>query len=115
VLRTRAIAIARRAQVEGAFRVVPLAVLAEVYRGDASDAGVDRLFVAGVRRAGLDLRTVRLAGRLRSRAGVGSAVDAIVVATAVRLGGGVVATSDPGDMRALAAGQSNVKVWSLDE
>jgi hypothetical protein len=95
--------------------VVPLAVLAEVYRGDASDAGVDRLFVTGVRRAGLDLRTVRLAGRLRSRAGVGSAVDAMVVATAVRLGGGVVATSDPQDMRALAADHSNVKVWSLDE
>jgi predicted nucleic acid-binding protein len=92
-----------------------MVVLAEVYRGDATDAGIDRLFVSGVRRAGLDLRTVRLAGQLRSKAGVGSAVDAIVVATAVRLGGGVVATSDPEDLKALAADHANVHVWSLND
>jgi predicted nucleic acid-binding protein len=100
---------------ERALRVVPLTVLAEVYRGDATDARVDRLFVGGVRHVGLDLKTARLAGQLRARARVGSAVDAIVVATAVRLGGGVIATSDPDDMRALAAGYSNVVVWSLNE
>lgn len=88
--------------------MVPIAVLAEVFRGDASDAGVDRLLLHGLRRAGLDLRTVRTAGRLRTRARVGSAVDAPVVATAVRLGGGVVATSDPDDISALASDQSNV-------
>jgi len=93
---------------------VPLAVLAEVYRGDATDVGVDRLFVSGVRRAGLDLRTARLAGQLRTKAGVGSAVDAIVIAIAIRLGGGVVATSDPDDLAALAADHLNVHVWSLN-
>lgn len=95
--------------------VAPIAVLAEVYRGDGSDAGIDRLFSAGVRRAGLDVRLVRLAGRLRTRARTGSAIDAIVVATAVHLGGGVIATSDADDMRALAVDNPNVKVWSLDE
>jgi predicted nucleic acid-binding protein len=90
-------------------------VLAEVYRGDASDAGVDRLFVSGVHRVGLDLRTARLAGRLRSRAAVGSAVDAIVVATAIRLEGGVIATSDPDDLKALAADHPNVSIWSLND
>ena len=94
---------------------MPLPVLAEVYSGDATDAAVDRLFVNGVRRLGLDLRTTRLAGRLRSRAGTGSAVDAIVVATAVRLGGGVLATADPDDFRRLAADHPNVTIWSLNE
>ncbi len=91
-----------------------MAVLAEVYRGDTTDARVDRLFVSGVRRAGLDLKTVRLAGRLRARAGLGSAVDAIVVATAIRLGGAVIATSDPEDMKALAVDYPNVAIWSLN-
>jgi hypothetical protein len=100
---------------ERAERVVPIAVLAEVYRGDASDAGVDRLFVSGVRRAGLDLRTARTAGQLRARARVGSAVDAIVVATAVRLGGAVIATADPSDLGALAADHPNVAIWSLND
>ena len=69
--------------------------------GDATDAGVDRLFLNGVRRLGLDLRTTRLAGRLRARAGTGSAVDAIVVAVAEG-SGGVVLTQDPKDLKALA-------------
>jgi hypothetical protein len=38
-----------------------------------------------------------------------------VVATAVRLGGGVIATSDPDDLRALAADHPNVRIWSLNE
>lgn len=115
MLRDRAVAIARRAQREHAERIVPMPVLAEVYRGDASDARIDRLFTSGVRRPGLDLRTVRLAGRLRARARVGSAVDAIVVATAVRLGGAVVATGDPDDLRRLAADSPNVVIWSLND
>jgi predicted nucleic acid-binding protein len=121
-LRKRALAIARRAQRERAERVVPLPVLAEVYRGDASDACVDRLFVNGVRRLALDLRTTRLAGQLRSGAGTGSAVDAIVVASAIRLGGGIVATVDSDDLKRLAAttrtwpsGRSRRDDGTLDE
>lgn len=37
----------------------------------------------------------------------------MVVATAVRLGGGIVATADVEDITALAAEHANVRVWSL--
>lgn len=88
-------------------------VLAEVYREEPADAAIDRLVKTGVDLVGLSLRTVRLAGRLRSVAGTGSAVDAIVVATAIQLGGGIVATGDHDDLAALAADHPNVKVWDL--
>lgn len=87
-------------------------MLVEVYRGARADAGVDRV-VRAVEPARVGLEVVRLAGALRARAGCGSAVDAIVVATAVRLGGGIIATGDPDDMVALAADHPNVRVWSL--
>jgi hypothetical protein len=37
-------------------------------------------------------------------------VDALVVATAIRLGGGIVATGDPDDLRSLAREHANIKV-----
>ena len=40
-------------------------------------------------------------------------VDALVIATAIRLGGGIVATGDPDDLRSLAREHANVKVQSL--
>jgi predicted nucleic acid-binding protein len=111
----RARAITRFAQREGVRPIVPVAVLAEVYRGDRSDAGIDRLVRHGADLLPLSLGTARLAGRLRRRAGRGSAVDAIVVATAVRLGGGVIATADREDLAALAMDNANVRVWSLNQ
>jgi len=90
-------------------------VLAEVYRGDASDAGIDRLSGRAADVVPLTPGIVRLAGLLRSVARRGSAVDAIVVATAVRIGGAVVATSDPHDLEALAADHPNVRIWPLNE
>lgn len=111
----RAEAIGRVVARDGGRPVVPMVVLAEVYRGDASDASVDRLARHSAEVVPLTLPLARLAGRLRRRSGKGSAVDAIVVATAVRLGGGVIATADPGDMRALAADHPNVRIWSLNE
>ena len=38
------------------------------------------------------------------------AVDALVVATAVRLGGGLILTHDPADIEMLAANHLNVRV-----
>jgi len=37
----------------------------------------------------------------------------MVVAAAVRLGGGLIATSDPDDIGALAAEYPNIMTWSL--
>lgn len=109
----RAAAIGRLAQRHSARPVVPLPVLAEVYRGDRTDVEVDRLINTAADVIGITLRTVRLAGRLRTLAGTGSAVDALVVAAAIRLGGAVIATADPDDLRALAAHHPNIKIWSL--
>lgn len=63
----------------------------------------------------LDHRTARLAGQLLSRDGLDSchAVDATVVATAVGLGGALVLTSDPNDLRTLASNHPNVVVQAL--
>jgi predicted nucleic acid-binding protein len=54
----------------------------------------------------------RLAGGLRNRDRLDSChtVDAFVVATAVRLGGGIVATADPQDLKALARDHPNIRV-----
>jgi len=37
----------------------------------------------------------------------------MVVATAIRLGGALIATADPLDLTALAQSHPNVKIWSL--
>lgn len=91
---------------------VPTAVLVEAYRGTAADAAVDRVLGSGVRPITMGQATARLAGRFRHRDGLNSchAVDALVIATAVRLGGGIVATGDPDDLRSLAREHPNVKV-----
>ena len=70
--------------------------------------GFAQVVITGVRMA-------RIAGHLLADAGAGSemAIDALVVATAIRLGGGIVATHDPDDIRLLAARQPNVSVFSI--
>lgn len=58
------------------------------------------------------IRIARIAGHLLARVGSGGemAVDAMVVATAVRLGGGLILTHDPSDLRVLAAGHPNIGI-----
>ena len=94
---------------------VPTAVLAETYCGTAADAAIDRVLGRGIRAITLGQATARQAGNLRHRDRLNSChiVDAIVVATAVRLGGGIVATGDPDDLRSLAREHANVKVEPL--
>jgi predicted nucleic acid-binding protein len=94
---------------------VPTAVLAETYRGTAADAAIDRVLRRGIRAITLGQATARQAGNLRQRDRLNSChiVDAIVVATAIRLGGGIVATGDPDDLRSLAREHANVKVEPL--
>ena len=94
---------------------VPTAVLAEVYRGTPADAAVDRVLGHGIRPITMGHAMARLAGRLRHRDRLNSChtVDTFVVAAAVRLGGGIVATGDPADLRSLAREHPNVKIEPL--
>jgi predicted nucleic acid-binding protein len=85
--------------------VVPASVLAESLTGDGrKDFHTNRLLRLCVIQPTTEI-IGRHAGLLRHQARRGdiSAVDAIVAATADHAGGGVVWTSDPADLRALAA------------
>ncbi len=94
---------------------IPSAVLTEVYRGSRRDAAVDRTVGRANRVVALDHRIARIAGGLLGRDGLDSchAVDASVVATAIRLGGAVIATGDPDDLASLARDHRNVMIQPL--
>lgn len=95
---------------------IPSAVLVELYRGHGSDEPVDALLGRGFARVvTTGARIARIAGHLLADAGAGSelVIDALVVATAVRFGGGIVATHDPGDLRLLVGQHRNVSVFEI--
>jgi PIN domain len=94
---------------------VPTAVLAGAYRGTAADAGIDRMLARGIRAITTGRAIARQAGALRHRDRLNSChtVDALVIATAIRLGGGIVATGDPDDLQSLARNHANIKVQPL--
>jgi predicted nucleic acid-binding protein len=94
---------------------IPSAVLAEAYRGIPADAAIDRVLGHGIRPITLGQAAARQAGGLRYRDRLDSChtVDALVVATAIRLGGGIIATGDPDDLRSLAREHTNIKVQAL--
>ena len=92
---------------------VPSVVLVELYRGAGTDEAIDHVLGRGFARVvTTGVRIARIAGHLLADAGCGSdmAVDALVVATAVRLGGGLILTHDPADIEMLAANHLNVRV-----
>jgi hypothetical protein len=89
--------------------IVPTVVIAESTSGRAGpDARVNRVLRACDVWPGLSPPTARRAGQLRSKAGRGSVVDAIVVATAEP--GGTVLTGDEDDLTALAAHADGVAI-----
>lgn len=89
--------------------VVPTAVLVECLTGNAGiDAHTNRLLKICEIDEGLSEGMARRAASLRTRAGRGSAVDAVVIAVAEP--GGTVLTSDVGDLRALATYAEDVAV-----
>ncbi len=92
---------------------VPSATLVELYRGSGTDEAIDLelgRWYANVITTGV--RIARIAGHLLASIGAGSelAVDALVVATAIRLGGGLILTDDATDLERLAAQHSNVRI-----
>jgi predicted nucleic acid-binding protein len=92
--------------------VVPTVVLAESTSGVArTDANTNRLLKTCDIDPMVPEATARRAGQLRARARRGSAVDAIVVALAEP--GSTVLTTDPDDLRALAAHADSVEIESV--
>ncbi len=111
----RAQAILAAAAIRGAPVRTSAGVLVEAYRGKARDAAVDRVLNQGIEVLSVDRGTARVAARLLTDAELDScsAVDAIVVATAVRLGGALVVTSDPDDLARLASKHPDVEIQAL--
>jgi len=93
--------------------VIPSVVVAETVRGSAKDAAVNRVIKAVGVVATADERSGRVAGALLGTAQSTSTVDAIVVASAIELGGGVVLTGDPDDLELLAGGHPEVAIRAL--
>lgn len=95
---------------------VPTVVLAELYRTPALSSAVDAaLSRFGIRPLTTGQLVARHSGRLLEREGLDTChvVDAAVVATAIRSGGGVVVTGDVDDLSTLASGEANVVVTSV--
>jgi hypothetical protein len=92
--------------------VVPTVVLAESVSGRSrTDANVNRLIKSCDLEPLLTDARARRAGALRSRAGRGSVVDAIVIALAEP--GGFVLTTDRADLAALAAHADDVTIEAV--
>ena len=92
--------------------IVPSPVLIECLQGHAGrDAETNRFLKLCDILEHIDAALVRRAGLVRTRAGRGSAVDALVVAAAEP--GGTVLTSDSGDLSALAAYANDVVVIAI--
>lgn len=95
---------------------VPAPVLAELYRGGARDAAVDRILAGrGIGVVDLTAPLAREAGAILAKAKLGSAhaVDAFVVATAAAFGEAVIATHDPDDLGALAAPFPRLRIFAI--
>lgn len=110
-LRARAtLAAAREAGVEVS---IPSVVIAETVRGSAKDAKVNRVIKSVGEVTAADEDTGRVAGTLLGAARSTSTIDALVVASAIEVGGGVVLTGDPDDLEPLADGHPEVVISAL--
>jgi predicted nucleic acid-binding protein len=97
----------------GAEVSIPAPVVAETVRGSTKDAPVNRVIKAVGAVTSLDEATGRVAGGLLGVTRSDATVDALVVATALRLGGGVILTSDAHDLHSLSSGQQEIVVRAL--
>jgi predicted nucleic acid-binding protein len=110
---TQAVALQRALRREGLWPpIVPSVVLVESLTGRGTrDASTNRFLKVCEIIATFPERLARRAASLRHRARRGSAVDALVVATAEP--GGVALTSDDGDLGALAQHAASVTVQAV--
>lgn len=97
----------------GAEVSIPSVVVVENVRGAATDAPVNRVIKAVGQVDVVDESVGRTAGRLLSDAASNETVDAIVVATAIEVGGAIVLTGDPSDLEALASGYGQAVIQVL--
>lgn len=85
---------------EGRRPLLPVTVLAQMWRGGAGQAGLARV-VKTCELVAMDAPLARRVGVLLGRSGTADVVDATVVLVAAGVGAAVV-TSDPGDLSKLA-------------
>ena len=104
------LAAAREAGVEVS---LPSVVIAETVRGSARDAPVNRVIKSVGEVTTTNEAISRLAGAMLGAARSTSTIDALVVASAIAAGGGVVLTGDPDDLVPLAGGHPEVVIRSL--
>ena len=99
------------AQRTGADVLVPAGTLAESLRGGPRDALVNRLLNQPYTQVTIhDEARARSAGELLKKARTSDAIDALVVAEAVRYESSTIATSDPDDIADLAGDRGFVTV-----
>lgn len=91
------------------------ATLVEAYRSKTREAGLNRVLNQGIEVLPVDAGTAKVASRLLANAqrDSSSAIDAIVVATAIRLGSTLILTSDPDDLSLLAMDHQSVEIQAL--
>ena len=95
---------------------VPSAVLVDLYRGQGHDEPIDRVLAQEfVRVVTTGALIARHAGYLLADAGRGRelAVEALVVATTIRLGGSLILTHDPTDLKLLSARHPAVRIVTI--
>jgi predicted nucleic acid-binding protein len=109
----RARAVVASAREAGVEVSIPSLAVAETVRGTAKDAPVNRIIKSVGEVTGADEVVGRVAGGLLGSARSDATVDAVIVATAIEMGGAVILTGDPDDLDPLASGHPEVVVQPL--
>ena len=92
---------------------IPVVVIAETLRGGPKDAPIHRILKKTHRGPSMDAELGQTAGHLLGRARSSDTIDALIVAQAVRSGGGHILTGDRGDLERLASGHPEVVIHPL--
>lgn len=97
----------------GAEVSIPAVVLAETVRGRSDDATVNRVIKAVGDCIEVTESDGSAAGHLLGDTGMSATIDALVVASSERTGGGAILTGDPKDLRRLAERVASVSIVPL--